>query len=166
MREGHPHILSVNGEDYEKHWNYVDFKDKVVLDLGADHGSTVSFFFQKGAKKVIAVEGDLNEFKKLQYIFGNDKDVTCILLWIDTPGHFIDLFTKYNPDIVKIDIEGNEKFLLDIPQEVFRSIKEYLIEIHSGLLKDQFVFKLSDYSYSISVEYARPRTEVLVGIRI
>ena len=161
----HREIPSVDGEDYEKHWNFTDFKDKVILDIGADHGSTASFFVKKGAKKIIAVEGNPNQYKQLEYIFGSDPDVTCVFLWIDKPIHFISLFQKYNPDIVKIDIEGNESYLLQIPKEIFRMIKVYLIEIHSGLLKDQFVFKLDKYGYSIGIEYARPRTEVIVAIR-
>ncbi|MEM2995027.1 MAG: hypothetical protein QXI91_03285 [Candidatus Bathyarchaeia archaeon] len=44
------------GEDYDKHWNYLNFKGKKILDLGADYGSTASYFLWQGAKQVIAVE--------------------------------------------------------------------------------------------------------------
>jgi predicted methyltransferase len=49
--------IPIFGEDYSKHWK-ADFKGKVVLDLGADYGSTAFYFLQKGAREVIAVEGD------------------------------------------------------------------------------------------------------------
>src|SRR4030042_374590 len=45
-------------EDYNHHWGFADFKGKSVLDLGADYGSTAWFFIEKGAKLVVAVEGD------------------------------------------------------------------------------------------------------------
>jgi len=51
-------ILPIFNEDYNECWGCVSYKDKTVLDLGADYGSTVYYFLKNGAKKVIAVEGD------------------------------------------------------------------------------------------------------------
>ena len=159
----HKIIPPYDNENFELHWNYVNFQGKTILDLGADHGSTASFFFEKGARKVIAVEGNPDLYHELVVNYGNDPDVVCIFLFLDKPLQFEDLIKKSKPDIVKIDIEGDELHFLGISREVLLMVPAYMIEVHSGTLKDLTVNKLAEAGYDVSVEYSRPRTEVIIG---
>ena len=52
--------------DLDTHWGWLDVEGKVVLDVGADYGSTADFFLQRGAARVIAVEGDPRSFRRLE----------------------------------------------------------------------------------------------------
>lgn len=74
-----------NNENYDKHWNYASFKDKIVLDLGADYGSTASYFLWRGAKQVIAVEGSKEFADALRKNFENNPKVIPIELFIKSP---------------------------------------------------------------------------------
>jgi len=126
-------------EDYEAHWNVTSFKDKVILDIGADWGTTAIFFLKKGAKKIIAVEPAdprIGHFAKLEEYW---KDYPEILIPIsceipDTPQNFEKYIRDYKPDIVKIDCEGCEKALLSVDKKLIEMVPEYLIEIHKGWL--------------------------------
>lgn len=64
------------GEDYDKHWNYLNFKGKKILDLGADYGSTASYFLWQGAKQVIAVERNEEFAEALRKTFEKNQNHT------------------------------------------------------------------------------------------
>lgn len=142
------------GEDYEVHWNYTSFKDKVILDLGADWGSTVSWFFEKGAKKVIAVEYENDRYKlfdKLIENYGNDPDVACLQLFIDSGLQISELINIYNPDLVKVDIEGWEAKIADMKPEFFLMPKEWLIESHNGEITKVLMAYISKFDLDVTI---------------
>lgn len=116
-------------EDFEKFYGFVNFKNKVVLDLGADYGSTTQFFLEKLAKKVISVESDTRLFKMLVEYFKSDNRVIPLNLLV-TGKKIEELISKYHPDLVKIDIEGYEKYLPDADDKIFSMPREYIIETH------------------------------------
>jgi hypothetical protein len=144
LRGGIPPIY---GEDYDRHWNFTSFKDKVVLDLGADYGSTAYYFLRKGANKVIAVEGDLELVAKMKLNFKNDDDrVIAIHEFIDSSSKIENLISSYHPDLVKVDIEGYEKLLTNID---VTKVKEWLIEAHSKELYLMLVKFYLKHGFSI-----------------
>ena len=118
-------------EDYDHHWNYVSFENKTVLDLGADFGSTPSYFLYRGANQIIAVEGDPSLASKLCDNFVGDRRVIPTELMVTHSSDINSLIIRYRPDIVKMDIEGAEINLLECPDETLRSVKEWLIEAHN-----------------------------------
>lgn len=123
-------IPPVYNEDYNKHWNFISFQNKIILDLGADYGSTAYHFLRKGASKVIAVEGDSRLASKLKAYFQNNNKVIAIEEFIDSPKKIEALITKYRPNLIKVDIEGAEKYILGINNA--EHISEWLIEAHSN----------------------------------
>ncbi len=124
-------VIDINwGEDYNVHWGQVSYQDKIVLDLGADLGSTASFFFEKGAKKVIAVESENVHWVKLIENYGNDPGVVCIKDYINSAKQIEDLILKYNPDIVKVDIEDKEEHMGKMEDWITSLVPDYLIETH------------------------------------
>jgi len=146
-------ITPLYGEDYNLHWNYTSFKDKVLLDLGADYGSTAQFFLQLKAKKVIAVESDEGYFRKLLKNFGKNTQVVCIPKHISSPKHLESLIRLFEPDIVKVDIEGAEEHLLGVNKDAIESVKEWLIETHSCKLSESVTGLLSELNYNVQKVY-------------
>jgi precorrin-6B methylase 2 len=163
------HRASAFDEDYNKHWRYVSFVGKTVLDLGADYGSTADYFLANGARRVIAVEGNKELACKLHRNFGNDKRVACVQKWIASGKDISKLIEKYAPDIVKVDIEGEEKRLLDIGVETLAKVKEWLVETHTEqlyrIVKDFFVqnkFKIFRVEYGKVLDV--PEIKVLIAV--
>lgn len=147
-------ILPIYGEDYDIHWSFTSFKDKIILDLGADYGSTAYYFLRKGATRVIAVEGDQQLVKKLSRNFRKDYRVTCIHGFIDKAEQISSLILCYHPDLVKVDIEGYEKVILNVPKEVLKQANEWLIEVHSDELYHALSSFFSKQGFQIrSFEY-------------
>ena len=135
-------------EDYEVHWNYTSFKDKVILDLGADCGSTANWFFGKEAKRVIAVECDENLYNQLVENYKGDMDVIPVKMKVDSSAKISELIYLYKPDLVKVDIEGYETKIMEMKQEFAIMPNEWLIEAHFPEYKDglvAFFTKLNPY---------------------
>jgi len=125
LRGGIPPIY---GEDYDRHWNFTSFKNKVILDLGADYGSTAYYFLRKRASRIIAVEGDPQLASMLKFNSQKFKKIIPIENFIDSSEKIEKLISDYHPDLVKVDIEGYEKLLTNID---VTKVKEWLIEAHS-----------------------------------
>jgi len=140
-------IPPVFGEDYNLHWNFTSFKNKVVLDLGADYGSTAYYFLQKGALKVIAVEGDPNLASKLKANSKRFQKIVPVELFIDNPEKIEKLISHHRPDLVKVDIEGYERLLLNVNN--IADVNEWLIEAHTEELYDSIVKLLLSHGFSI-----------------
>lgn len=108
----------------------IDYRNKVVLDVGADWGSTADFFLKNGASKVIAVESDTEMYDKLLRFSNEEKRITALRIYIADGKQITDLITEYKPSIVKIDCENCEKHLTNVPWQVLRIPRMYLIEYH------------------------------------
>ena len=154
-------------DDYEWQWALTSFEGRVVMDIGADYGSTAWFFLCKGARKVIAVEGLPVFYRQLVENFKNEDRVAKVLLWIAKPSDFETLFKTWEPEVVKIDIEGAESHLLELPSEVFRIPAEYLVEAHGipllEMLKEKFRkerFKIKTVRQQTSTVYILHATRV------
>jgi predicted nicotinamide N-methyase len=141
-------IPPIYGENYDRHWNYISFNSKTILDIGANHGSTAYFFLRKGASKIIAVEGDPKLASELCRNFGKNKKIICRKKWISSGKDFDDLVNAYHPDVVKVDIEGAEKHLSD--STILPKVKEWLVETHSEDLHQQTVTLLKQCGFQIS----------------
>jgi hypothetical protein len=103
-------LLPFLDEDYEKHWNRLDCSGTVVLDLGADYGSTAKYFIERGAARIVAVEGDPYLAQRLKDNCKRMKQVTPITLQISSSRDVEKLIRQFKPQIVKCDLEGDETF--------------------------------------------------------
>jgi len=146
----HKEVPPYTGEGYGAHWGFTSYNGKVVLDVGADYGSTASFFFQAGASKVIAVEANDELYEKLVQNYGNDPDVICIHLRVSTPEDFLRLL-QHQIDIAKIDCEECEQYLLQVPSSIVRKVKEYLVETHTEELHQRFIQFFESLGYKWEV---------------
>ena len=107
-----------------------DFQGKTVLDLGADRGSTASYFLRNGAKFVVCVEGNPNRYRELQANMPLLVNAEPVFMQIQSSEDLATLLT-YNAEIVKIDIEGDEQYLLQVPSWLIQQHGTYLVEIHT-----------------------------------
>jgi hypothetical protein len=137
-------------EDYERFYGYASFKGKVLLDIGADYGSTAMFFLRKGARKVIAVEGDRILYKRLLNTAERYCNIMPVFLYISKKQDFEKLILIYRPAIMKVDCEGCESHLLKINSQIFSDVEEYIIEAHGQKLIEETKNKLISNNYAIS----------------
>lgn len=111
----------------------VDFTDKTVLDIGADWGGTPAFFLSKGARSVIGVDGNRHYVEKMRDHFKDDPRVLPLYVYVKVSQQLCDLIQIYKPDLVKVDCEGCERLLTEIPN--LDLCPEYLIEVHSDEIR-------------------------------
>jgi hypothetical protein len=140
-------VPPIYGEDYKVHWGFTSFKGKVVLDLGADCGSTAYYFLRNGARIVVAVEGNPQLASLLRKYSQKDGRVVPIELFIDDPAEIESLIRRYSPDLVKVDIEGSEKHLPGVSNVA--QVKEWLIEAHSNELHRALSSFLSEQGFNV-----------------
>ncbi|MDG6998460.1 MAG: 50S ribosomal protein L11 methyltransferase [Nitrososphaerota archaeon] len=114
-------------------WYGSDFKDKIVLDVGAGNGETASFFFNRGAKMVIAVECDE---KALSYLRHNRHLNNWNMAII--PAKFRNDHLLLPHDVLKMDIEGGESVLMDWN----RPLGDARIELHPQFIGEQMAHDL------------------------
>jgi hypothetical protein len=147
-------ITSPYLENYDYHWGFASFHNKTVLDIGADYGSTASYFLQNGARRVIAVESNVKHFSKLVAHFRGNPLVTAINLEIREPQQIESLITKFKPDILKADCEGCELYLIKVEENALKAVPEFLIETHDHILmrpitsRMERLFRKLGYSYA------------------
>ena len=108
----------------------INYDNLRVLDIGADIGSTASFFLEKGAKEVIAVEREKDLFVHLENNASQYLNMTAVYLDVCSPTVLGILLEKYKADIVQIDCEGCEVNLMGVSKEALRSSSLYIIELH------------------------------------
>lgn len=146
------HLLSqwdVPIETWEKHWGFVDFTGKRVMDVGADWGRTADYFLQRGAKIVIAVEGKASFYAKLLENSKIVEEIIPVHLSVGTPADFIKLIKVWTPELLQVNCERCEKNLFPIPDEVFSTVNEYLVETHTYDLKEAMIRKCAANNYEI-----------------
>lgn len=141
--------IRCTGENFEYHWGFVDWKNKTVLDIGADYGSTAECFLSVGASKIYASEGDEKLYDQLVEYAKDKPNIIPNRKWINNPSDFIDLFNNFKADIVKIDCEGAEEHLLKVPDEILKSIKEYVIECHGEEITKRIIERFRDLKFDI-----------------
>jgi hypothetical protein len=146
------------GENYEEIYNKLDFKDKIILEIGADYGSTAFYFFSKGAKRVISVECNKDFYEQLIFnvktIF-KENDIIPIFYHIETAKEIENLINTWEPDILHMDcddtITGFEELLPDVNKDILKKVKCFEIEIHreEAIKPISILFKNIDYSIEL-----------------
>jgi hypothetical protein len=137
---------SLHTEDYDEHWKYLSFKNKNILDIGADYGSTVSYFIKLGASKVVAVEGNPKLASNLKKNYEGKSNVICIEQFIRKSEDIDRVLETYRPDVVKCDIEGWETCLLKAKVSL---VKEWLIEVHDPITLRQLLKKFRRENFQV-----------------
>jgi hypothetical protein len=167
--------------DLETHWGWLPVQGKVVLDVGAEHGSTADFFLTKGAAGVIAVEGDPRSFRRLKALADQRGSLQAVEKRISSVADWRKLLTSRSAQVVKVDCEGCEGFLLDLDDKLFRKPEVWAVELHTreqaerwgnpyswggvGTLWMRFLEKLLDSGYEIVKDVPHGLGRVACGTR-
>jgi hypothetical protein len=146
ITRSHTENIGSATEDYDEHWKYFSFINKSILDIGADYGSTVSYFIKLGASKIVAVEGNPKLAFSLKKNYEEKSNVVCIEQYIRKSEDIDRLLEKYRPDAVKCDIEGWETCLLKAKVAL---AKEWLIEVHDPITLRQLLKKFQHENFQV-----------------
>lgn len=120
-----------HNENFGRSYGHLDFEGRIVLDIGADYGSTASYFLIEGAEAVVAVESYEPDAAALEKYAEGEPRVTAIVQHISCAEDFKNILEKHKIDLAKIDCEGCEFYLLGLENFYFSSIREYFIELHN-----------------------------------
>lgn len=169
-----------HNENFGRSYGHLDFEGKIVLDVGADYGSTASFFLQKGAKEVIAVESYEPDAAALEVYAESEPRVIAIIKHISCAEDFREILRKYKKiDLATIDCEGCEFFILGLEGIYFSSIPEYFIELHNlsnarrcnnpregpNDLRDLFAKKLERNGFNFEIFYQQRNMKWMIWAR-
>lgn len=132
-------LIRVSSEHPQEHWGKHAFDGLTVLDLGAgDFGRAASLPYPStpewwldacGAKRVIAVDADATDSGMVA-----DARVMRIHARVDSPRRVSTLVRRYAPDVVKIDIEGDERHAYISSLPASESVRWVMVEAHSFAL--------------------------------
>jgi hypothetical protein len=121
-------MKKITSEEPIEHWSFLNFKNKIVLDLGCGRFyssiSTAEWFLNEGASLVIGVDLSKENIENEKFIPYAKAINSC---------SDIEYFLKYKPNVIKCDIEGAEKYLKDIVLD--SSVTQIGIEYHDAETK-------------------------------
>jgi predicted RNA methylase len=112
-----------------------EFKDKVVIDIGASIGDTPLYFISKGAKHVYGFEMDALRYSiATQNIRLNNMENSINLLNVPANSEIIAntiVANNLNNLFIKLDCEGCEyEIIKNLPDNIFERIDNLIIEYH------------------------------------
>lgn len=148
------HIIS--SENSNHHWPYLDTNGKILLDLGCGRHDTIDllqssavYLGEKGAIKVIAIDGRESEIKYFEESNLNKEKYTFIHKFINTSNDIRELIEEYKPTVIKCDIEGYETAFYNITKEEMQDIIEFGLEYHSLDILEKMTDKIKEWGFNI-----------------
>ena len=153
-------VKEVNTENPELHWEFVNCIDKICLDLGCGRWehieyrdpnwpTTPEWLIMNGAKEVYAFDMDEREIVWYKENISTKYKITPLLKQIQNVQDIRVIMSEYNPEMIKCDIEGAEKFFLELTDSEFCTISSYAIETHSEELHEAFINRFTNLGYTI-----------------
>jgi len=142
--------------NYDSMYGSLDYDDAVVLDIGADYGTTARYFFGRGAKQVIVSERNHDWHAKLLTFAETEPRLTVIDLLREHDVAAV--FELHRPDVVKVDCEGCERILLSLPDTLLGAPRSWVMETHSRELYDEFRTRFTTLGYLVQTVEDWPET--------
>jgi glycosyltransferase involved in cell wall biosynthesis len=155
-------MKNINSEHPYEHWSFLDVKDKTVLDMGCSFYdatynpgmlSSAEWFVQTGANIVIGFDANSYEVDKYNVVYRNNPKYKVFKLFVDSSEKIKDLL-KYNPEVIKCDIEGGEIYFNDITKEEMECVQQIGIEYHDEETKKMCEVKLSEWGFDFIEQYS------------
>jgi len=148
-------ILSENSEH---HWPYLQTAGKVLLDLGCGrhdtsdlYQSSAVYLGEKGATKVVAIDGNASEIEYFNSVNPNPSKYTFIHKFINNANDIRELLKEHNPSVIKCDIEEYETAFYDITSSELENVTDIAIEYHNLDILSNITEKLIDWGFTIDV---------------
>jgi len=169
--------FNIETEDANIHWKFLKPAGKVVMDLGcgrwcARDGNwdssiiNISEFSSiwmaiKGAEKVIGIDAEAPEiefFNKLNQLITSHPLATEKLRKLFTFEHqpitspeiLKMLLKKYDPQVIKCDIERAEEHFDSFNAEDLSNVEQFAVEYHAHDIRDNFLKKFSEWGFTVS----------------
>ena len=110
-------------KEYSRYYSSISYLEEIVIDWGADIGSSAIYFLSKGARKVYCYEVDKSKIKKFNVV----KDMPEFKQFDlrDTVEYNI---PNAKGTILKMDIEGSEAKVLS--EEYLNHFSKFIIALH------------------------------------
>ena len=167
----------------------LDYRGKVVLDVGGFQGESAVFFAMRGARKIIIYEPVATHIELIKRnVAANhvnaeihnegvgDHDGTLKVSYTDMNSSFglqtdglhtteirirkaAAVIDESEADIAKFDCEGAEESLIHVPNETLRKISYYLVEVHSPEIRNALIEKFQRGGFTL--EKDTPKTPQL-----
>jgi len=153
--------------DYDEMYGGIDYTGARVLDIGADYGSTAMFFLDRMAAHVFASERNEAYREQLVEWATTWADVVTVLPAV-TAENIEEIFVDINPDVVKVDCEGCERFLLELSAAAMHRPRAWVVETHSDKVHAELMerFRLLRYRVEIVMDYGPMRTNPDKVVRV
>ncbi len=115
---------------YDYIWSYssINWKGKIVLDIGADIGSSALFFLMNGAYYVYLLENS-NEYKTTYETIKQKYPILKDSIMLNNLNNI-----PHNIEVLKMDCEGCELSLLT--EELLNKSNEFVVGLHKPQLND------------------------------
>jgi len=146
-------------ENSEHHWPYLNTEGKVLLDLGCGrhdtsdlYQSSAIYLGERGAIKVIAIDGRESEIQYFNENNLNPEKYIFISMFISTPDDLRNLIKEYNPTAIKCDIEEYETNFYDLTKEEMENIEEFGLEYHNLDILEKMTVKIKEWGFEIYTE--------------
>ncbi|MHB8567542.1 MAG: class I SAM-dependent methyltransferase [Nitrososphaerales archaeon] len=144
------------GDDYETLYHGFCFDEKVVLDVGADYGSTAHYFLSKGAKFIVCVECNKYLFRKLVSDAKLIGHIEPIQMCVSNSEEYEQLIERCRPQIAKVDCEGCEVYLCGVKDSALASIPEWIIETHGDDVSLRILDKFLHNGFRLMMQRSLP----------
>ena len=140
----------------------IDFadKNKIFFDVGAAYGH-YSWLASKLYKEVYCFEGDKLELFFLKKNMKKFKNVKITEKYLTKKFNIDKIIEQFGitPDIIKLDVEGEEIQILENCERAFKSRTSFLIEFHKRkilkkynndeMIIEKFFSKFKEYDYKL-----------------
>jgi hypothetical protein len=150
---------SILSENSEHHWTHLNTDGKILLDLGCGrhdtndlYQSSAIYLGEKGAIKVVAIDGREGEIGYFNSENPNSKKYTFLHRFINSPEDIRELLKEYKPTAIKCDIEEYETNFYDITKEEMIDVTEFGLEYHSLDILEKMTQKLNEWGFEIHTE--------------
>lgn len=150
---------TILSENSEHHWPYLNTKNKILLDLGCGrhdtndlYQSSAIYLGEKGAIKVIAIDGRESEIEYFNSVNPNREKYTFINQFINSSEDIRKLIQEYNPTSIKCDIEEYEVNFYDITKEEMKNVTDIAIEYHNYDILEKITKKITEWGFTINAE--------------
>lgn len=124
-------------KEYLRYYSSINYRDKIIVDWGADIGSSAIFFLSKGASEVYCYEIDKSKIKKFNIV----KDLSEFKQF-DLRNKIKYNIPNAKGDILKMDIEGSEVKVLS--EEYINYFSKFIIALHQQQISTKKFVYLSN----------------------
>lgn len=154
--------VDVNTEDPREHWKYLSvLPNDVAIDFGCGRWedveprdpswpTTPEYIKSLGARRVFAFDYNPEEIRWFNNRFQYDS--SYVFSCTDLSNHKVmeEIFRNVKPNVVKCDIEKNEMHLLNVHEDLFKTVKSYGIETHRRWIFEAFMNEFPKRGYVVT----------------